>query len=131
MGEAKAFTAVEQYNRWKEKKVEKKSKVGLIAIVVLVVLVLLLLIFARQAIWITYLSMKSATAINNGSFEKAAGIRREIIAIEPDVAEHYWELGTICISRKDKIGVSRQIKKLRKMGRDDLADSLKKAYRLH
>ncbi|MDP8264733.1 MAG: hypothetical protein P9M12_04550 [Candidatus Aceula lacicola] len=84
------------------------------------------LFFARGKIYVAYLSLKASTAASGGNFKKAEKLYKEIIALEPNVAEHYWQLGTIYIGTHNKIEVSKQIVKLKRMGRSDLAIALKK-----
>jgi len=95
-----------------------------------VVIVVLLggLFFARGKMHVVYLSLKASSAMNAGNFEKAEKLYKEIIALEPKVAEHYWQLGVIYVSTNDKVRVSRQIVKLKRMGRSDLAVMLRKLF---
>lgn len=72
------------------------------------------------------LSAKANAAKNNASLERAEELYKEIIRIQPDVPEHYWELGTLYISNHDNYKARQQVEKLREMGRNDLADNLQK-----
>ena len=75
---------------------------------------------------IAFLSAKANAAKNNASMERAEEIYKEIIRIQPGVPEHYWELGTFYLSNNNKHRARQQVEKLRKMGCNDLADSLQK-----
>ena len=71
-----------------------------------------------------FLVAQADSALNNGNFEKAESLYQKIIVLQPDVAEHHWKLGTVYISRNRKTKAEEQIKILRAMKRDDLADQL-------
>ncbi len=71
-----------------------------------------------------FLATQAAMAVNNGNFKKAEQLYQEMIALEPNVAEHHWYLGTVYISTKEKEKVQKEIAILRRMGRDDLADQM-------
>ena len=101
-------------------------------IVVIVFMIILLsgLFFSRGKIYVVFLSLKASTAANGGNFKKAEKLYKEIIALEPDVAEHYWQLGIVYISTHNNIEFSRQIVKLKRMGRPDLVATLKKLFQV-
>ena len=93
-------------------------------IIVGIVLVVSLSLISCTEMKAGILVVRADSAINNGSFEKAEDFYKEIIALQPDVPEHHWKLGTIYISQNRTSEVEGQIRKLRKMKRNDLADQL-------
>ncbi len=103
-----------------------KRKVILIGFIVLL---LLTGFFVRGKIYVVYLSIKASAATNGGNLKQAEKLYKKIISLEPNVAEHHWELGTVYISMNNEIELSRQIVKLKKMGRSDLVTTLRKISR--
>lgn len=74
---------------------------------------------------ITILSARAMFARNNADLDAAERIYKEMIKIQPTVAEHYWELGTLYASRNNKPMALKQLEILKKLGRDDLVETLK------
>ncbi|MDD3374276.1 MAG: hypothetical protein PHY73_00950 [Candidatus Omnitrophica bacterium] len=95
---------------------------------VCVIVLLAGLFFTRGKLYVIYLSLKASSATNAGNFEKAEALYQEIITLDPKAAEPYWQLGVVYISTNNELGVSRQIVKLKQMGRSDLAVSLRKLF---
>ena len=75
---------------------------------------------------VVVLSAKATSARNSGEMERAEALYKEIIVLQPDVPEHYWELGAFYISANKKYQARQQLEKLKKMGREDLVESLQK-----
>jgi Tfp pilus assembly protein PilF len=75
---------------------------------------------------VAILSGQAMFARNSGQFDKAEKLYQQIIDIQPEVPEHHWELATIYITARKRFLAHRQIDKLKKMGRDDLAQTLQR-----
>lgn len=75
-------------------------------------------------IQVGYLSAKAMSAMNGGNFEKAEELYLKVIELEPNVADHHWQLASVYISSKRNAKARQEIEKLRSLGRDDLADQL-------
>jgi tetratricopeptide (TPR) repeat protein len=73
---------------------------------------------------VAYYSATATAANSNGNLEKAEGLYKKIIELEPKVAEHHWNLASIYISMRERRKVDQEIKILREMGRNDLADQI-------
>ncbi len=71
-------------------------------------------------------SAQATFARNSGQLEKAETLYKKIIDLQPDVPEHYWELGTLYISANKRFQARQQLEIIKKMGRQDLAETLQK-----
>ncbi len=63
-------------------------------------------------------------AVNQGKYKEAARFYQEAAALEPNVAEHHWNLGTVYVSMKQDDQVRKEIVILKEMRRSDLASQL-------
>ncbi|MFH1360514.1 MAG: tetratricopeptide repeat protein [Candidatus Omnitrophota bacterium] len=63
-------------------------------------------------------------AYNQGKYDKAIGLYKEIVADNPSNAQLRWNLGIAYYSKGDLLNASRQAVELRKLGRKDLAQDL-------
>ncbi len=79
-----------------------------------------------ENIKVAILSGQAMFARNSGQLDKAEQLYQQIIDVQPDVAEHYWELATIYISARKRFLARQQIDKLKSMGREDLAQTLQR-----
>lgn len=65
------------------------------------------------------------TAYNQGNFDRAIVLYKELIADNPDDAHLYFKLGTVYVSKEDSFNIRRTIIRLNQMGREDLARNLR------
>ncbi len=63
-------------------------------------------------------------AYNQGKYDKAIMLYKELVEVYPDDSLLRWNLGISYYSNNDMLNASRQVIKLRVMGRDDLARDL-------
>lgn len=91
---------------------------------VMLVMVFVVGLSACNKMQVGYLSAKAMSAVNAGNFTKAEELYLKVIALEPKVADHHWQLAGVYISSKQNYKARQEIATLRSMGRDDLADQL-------
>ncbi|MFA6378914.1 MAG: tetratricopeptide repeat protein [Candidatus Omnitrophota bacterium] len=70
------------------------------------------------------LESSAILATSNGDLEKAEELYKKMIALDPQEPEHHWGLGTTYLSRRQNDKAAKEIKILRQMGREDLADKM-------
>jgi len=63
--------------------------------------------------------------LNLGKYDKALGCFEKVVYFKPSYAEAYASLGRVYKQKGDKQKVSKQIKKLEALHREDLAAELK------
>ncbi len=69
-------------------------------------------------------TIEASTAYNQGNYDKAIEIYKELIERNPNKADLYWSLGIAYYSKGEKLLVQKQIVQLRKLNRFDLAKDL-------
>ncbi len=90
----------------------------------IMVSILLISVSACTQMQVGYLSAKAISATNAGSFAKAEELYLKIIELEPNVADHHWQLAGVYIASRQQAKAQKEIQVLRRLGRDDLADQL-------
>lgn len=75
-----------------------------------------------------YLNL-AATCGRKGDYDKAIQFYQEAIQLAPGYADVYNNLGAAYGLKGDRIGLAKQIEKLRALRRDDLADQLERVFR--
>lgn len=90
----------------------------------IMVAVFLISVSACSQMQVGYLSAKAISATNAGNFAKAEELYLKIMELEPNVADHHWQLAGVYIASRQKAKAQKEIQALRRLGRDDLADQL-------
>lgn len=90
------------------------------------ILVCCLTLCSCDSMKVAVLSAQAMFARNSGQLDKAEKLYQEIIDIQPEVAEHHWELATIYITARKRFLARQQIDQLKTMGRDDLVGMLQR-----
>jgi len=68
--------------------------------------------------------MQANTSYNQGKYDKAIELYQKLIEINPANPEYHYQMGLSYFSSGDKTKVQQKANRLRKLGRDDLAQSL-------
>ena len=71
-----------------------------------------------------WLSVSANGALDKDNMDKAITQYQKLIEMHPDEYSYYWNLGVAYYRKGDVLNAKRQIKKLRALGKDDLADEL-------
>ena len=72
----------------------------------------------------TWLSVTANGALDKDNMDKAITQYQKLIEMHPDEYSYYWNLGVAYYRKGDSVNAKKLIKKLRALGKDDLADEL-------
>ena len=74
-------------------------------------------------------SRKAQEAHNEGEYDKAIGLYKQIIELNPDDPTFYWDLGIAYFDKGDIVNTREIIHKLKKMGHKDFAGKMEEQLR--
>lgn len=77
-----------------------------------------------KSVW---LSATAGSALDKGQYDKAIAKYEKLTELNPDDYSNYWNLGVAYARQKQYTKAQKQIAKLESLGKDDLAEELKKA----
>lgn len=91
---------------------------------VLYLLFLLLIFSSCQKIKNSFVFFDAEIAYNQGNFDKAIKLYKQLLEKNPDDPNLHYQLGAAYFSKGEKLKVQKQIAKLRKLGKENLAKDL-------
>ena len=76
-----------------------------------------------------WMAIQADTAYNQQNYDKAIDLYKKLLKIQPANAKAQWQLGVAYYSNNNMLGVQRQIIRLKKLGRKDLAQDLEQVMK--
>lgn len=70
--------------------------------------------------------MQANTAYNQGQYEQAIELYKKLIATNPHNPQYHYQLGVAYFSAGEKFQTQQKARRLRKLGRKDLAEDLER-----